>query len=1008
MVDAIPSTIVSKPAWPTSQTSEVGGAFLSTKRARPYPSKGLNRLQHDVAFGRKKKPEAQVVAPGLPAPPPDPFAHVKCDYSYAQFQDEQNKIQEKIDAVNRGHWGSWLNNPAGQVEKLAKVKVHWGEQKAAQLKLIKSFMDGVEKYCPEPSKSLVKDYLVDPQGFARDFADHTKPYKMWQEIATRAGFPINKYFQTLAEGINEKSELKVEEEVKELNKGIRKIQTELDEKKNPKLDPEVEKEKKRVFNQLSEEEQVKAKKKEEDEKRDTVHQIRQLERQLADQIELRNQLEFANSMRGVVSAMLDNVPMSPKAFIDKQFAALQARYNATAKPGEKLTRLVLNSEGRPLSSGSIRMAFIAETESGGKRVVKINRPEVYAAIKAQKLPKDDPNNYLERYKDFYVFMMMFKNGVHAKHGASASAGTVIEAYKKEVNPLGEQQFCQTLAKNIKQADHAVKTPDVIYLDACGSVETFMSGKTIKNSSEAEKITALQKMAPAVLSSMLGLYDSVYLDPHSGNLMNTPAILDFGRVGILNPTAHKAITTLYKEHLKYTGLLNFGLYAPGENAEILGTKDSGNDLIQPWLKNFFGMEGFNQKTWEPIIKETPALKAIKSIMKPGTTNIEAYQKLWQIFGFGARSSHAEMQEEQAGNVYQQKSRHGVYGGIKLDFLKQFLLNLVQDANEGLIQPLCQPGQEIEKLDLTHSWSKFPKLMTSYYKNAEGPLVTERLLSELKTMKPDELSQVIRFTDKKANDARNPNEGEESAQGSLTYKNRISPVIEGISRRSDLVVTKQSERNAQEKVVDSVQEVVSQLKTAKDLKEKELDAETKKDRADQDKVKIQELNDSLETQSIQLNAKEKVLAQARKALAEKEKQYQAAKNSYAHYIDQVLNPKVKPPEGQANPFGRVMSGEDYALTREYLIVGLRTLRNHQALARQLTDQLMKGESAKGKIRDRVQLNFERELFMVLNPISWITDDIHQRQEAILKPFRQPAAVPAKKSKKPSGVEPKNLAV
>ncbi|MEZ4574433.1 MAG: hypothetical protein R2857_05840 [Vampirovibrionales bacterium] len=155
---------------------------------------------------------------------------VVVNYTLADYEADTGKLKTEINRINNQSWGSWLNNPAGQIEKQAQLQAVWLKQQQVQLKLINELMRGVRQYLPEPSRSDVLNYIKSPDGFAKDYKNYKDPGLVWLRLSTLVGFPVVKHFQTLAMQIEKLSIEQLDARIEKRDVDIRKRESDIEDR----------------------------------------------------------------------------------------------------------------------------------------------------------------------------------------------------------------------------------------------------------------------------------------------------------------------------------------------------------------------------------------------------------------------------------------------------------------------------------------------------------------------------------------------------------------------------------------------------------------------------------------------------------------------------------------------------------------------------------------------------------------------------------------------------------
>ncbi|MCA9807344.1 MAG: hypothetical protein KC476_05245 [Cyanobacteria bacterium HKST-UBA06] len=909
---------------------------------------------------------------------------VVVNYTLADYEADTGKLKTEINRINNQNWGSWLNNPAGQIEKQAQLQAVWLKQQQVQLKLINELMRGVRQYLPEPSRSDVLNYIKSPDGFAKDYKNYKDPGLVWLRLSTLVGFPVVKHFQTLAEQIKNLSIEDLDTRIGDMDVDIRKRESDIEDRQaelTPKeeglTDEEKEKARKRrkELAAMSDRDRKIALEKERKEREEKLREIEWDKQQLAHLKAERNDLLFIRPLKNFVDRTLNEVPQLTPDQIESGFNHLKAGYNKVAPEGKKLVAIET-----PINQGSMRAGFIATTEGGDKVVVKLNRPDVVAAVNGLALEPGDPNNYLEQYKRFAEFLLTFKTGLDMQAEVQHGVEKHIEAYRQEVNPYGEQEFVTRLNKHLAAVTGgAVKTPEVLFLDAVGSVESFMPGQALAKASKQEKVAAIHAMGPSLLMSLMGIWDTVYGDPHEGNLMSTPGILDFGRVGILNKQAHQSLTTLYREYLKYVGDNPFyaSLYGPGYNAKLF-EQQAG----QPngWQTKFVGerpgnMEG--EARWRMVkgqarleVDETQTLKAIRNL----GNGIDKYRALELLNEQIFTDKKTVMDQEEEKTDAMVSAGHGTAMAHMPDYLMYILRSMVRLSDEKVINPISEEGQRISEADVRHAWSKLRKVMPYYfeYEDQEN-LKADALGKELDGLDAQSFQQLLFFRIPEMGFILNHfrrSDGQMAPYAfnhgwfhvKLDYSKPEQMAFKGIQQDVKYVLKHMFEKSAE---VQNRELMIKAKRGEEKSFDKKIEAESKelteteeeyaKARADKRNTLSEEDRRAFEQEIRQINSNLAYLDQERHKVRQK--------------IAELEEKSAKAAEAFKREVKKLSQEVKYQPARAYLTKLLRARKNMTTLTDQIFDELFKKQSISQTDRKKARFNLEHELYKILKPADWI---------------------------------------
>lgn len=246
----------------------------------------------------------------------------------------------------------------------------------------------------------------------------------------------------------------------------------------------------------------------------------------------------------------------------------------------KIKDLFLDIEKKPIATASLAQVHRATLKSGEKVALKVLKPNTKQII----------------IRDLHI--LFFIGHLIDKHFPKLRNYNITEIIKEYSDwTLREIDFRKE-ANNIKVINNNLKEQEVIipkvydkYTTERLLVMEFENGKNIYNhnfKSENERKDFCQKLVN-IYSKMIFIDGFFHADPHPGNIFvshnNTPLLLDFGMIGIVNKQLRQKISEVFISILNKD--INGGikeiidLSEESESADIPTFKKEATKIIKDW-------------------------------------------------------------------------------------------------------------------------------------------------------------------------------------------------------------------------------------------------------------------------------------------------------------------------------------------------------------------------------------------------------------------------------------------
>lgn len=391
-------------------------------------------------------------------------------------------------------------------------------------------------------------------------------------------------------------------------------------------------------------------------------------------------------LRDIIITLPNKVPPSPYKLIKPEIDKVTDAYNRKFKDDP-----IVRIDEKELAAGSVAQTYLAHTKSGRKRIVKVFRPEA------------DPA-YFDEFNRFSQFLMLFLYGRENAEWAKEESNELMEVFKHEVRVEREKLNAERLKARLEQEGYKINVPQFMAYTDRGFVEEYAEGMDLadKEMPSEQRAEALQTLGPMLVKSFL-FYPEKYFDPQGGNLRWPAAIFDYGRMGLVNEDSNRRILRFMQDYL---------LCECEEDSRKYAT--------------------MRDRAVRQLLKEAPEDQSeIRGIFNRLTTE-------W--------GSGDDLDREDRFPSHRVRRGWGPKGGTLFQIIKS-LPDLVKD---GYIAPISDTESPIHRQDIIHAREKLQALMQPYFQYAGGDFSDEKLLAELRKMRPEAYQDLVETRSSAYND------------------------------------------------------------------------------------------------------------------------------------------------------------------------------------------------------------------------------------------------------------------